>query len=57
MLEESLPRLYTDATKEESLQPVATPDIEVTDFEGDTLTFTATVEVRPDIHLPTYKGM
>jgi trigger factor len=57
MLEESLPRLYTDATKEESLQPVATPDIEVTDFEGDTLTFTATVEVRPDIHLPNYKGM
>jgi trigger factor len=57
MLEESLPRLYTDATKEESLQPVATPDIEVTDFEGDTLTFTATVEVRPEIHLPNYKAM
>ncbi|MEA2587519.1 MAG: trigger factor, partial [Actinomycetota bacterium] len=56
-LEDSLPRLYTDATKEESLQPVATPDIEVTDFEGDTLTFTATVEVRPQIHLPNYKEM
>jgi len=57
MLEESLPRLYTDAAKGESLQPVATPDIEVTDFEGDTLTFTATVEVRPEIHLPNYKEM
>src|SRR4030088_1118288 len=57
MLEESLPRLYTDAAKEESLQPVATPDIEVTDFEGNALTFTATVEVRPDIHLPNYKEM
>ncbi|HMC81006.1 MAG TPA: trigger factor, partial [Acidimicrobiia bacterium] len=57
MLEESLPRLYTDAAKEESLRPVATPDIEVTDFEGDTLTFTATVEVRPEIHLPNYKEM
>ncbi len=57
MLEESLPRLYTDAAKEESLRPVATPDIEVTDFEGDTLSFTATVEVRPQIHLPNYKEM
>ena len=27
MLEESLPRLYTDAAKEESLRPAATPDI------------------------------
>jgi trigger factor len=36
---------------------VATPDIEVTDFEGNTLTFTATVEVRPEIHLPNYKEM
>jgi trigger factor len=57
MLEEALPGLYTDAAKEESLQPVATPDIEVTDFEGDSLSFTATVEVRPDITIPNYKEM
>ena len=57
MLEESLPRLYTDAAKEESLRPVATPDIEVTDFEGDTLSFTATVEVRPEVHLPNYREL
>src|SRR2546422_1654861 len=57
MLEESLPRLYTDAAKEESLRPVATPDIEATDFEGDTLMFTATVEVRPEIHLPNYREL
>jgi trigger factor len=57
MLEESLPRLYTDAAKEESLRPVATPDIEVIDFDGDSLSFTATVEVRPEIHLPNYREM
>ena len=57
MLEESLPRLYTDAAKEESLRPVTTPDIEVTDFGGDTLSFTATVEVRPEIHLPNYREL
>ena len=54
MLEESLPQLYGDATRNESLRPVASPDLEVTDFEGDTLTFTATVEVRPDLVLPNY---
>ncbi len=57
MLEDSLPRLYTDAANEESLRPVATPDIEVTDFEGDSLSFTATVEVRPEIHVPNYREM
>jgi trigger factor len=54
MVEDSLPQIYSDATKQESLRPVATPDLEVTDFDGDTLTFTATVEVRPDITLPRY---
>ena len=57
MLEEALPRLYTDAAKEESLQPVATPDIEVIDFEGDSLSFAATVEVRPEVTVPNYKEM
>lgn len=57
MLEDSLPRLYTDATKEESLRPVATPDIEVTDFDGDSLSFTAIVEVRPEVHLPDYHDL
>jgi trigger factor len=57
MLEDSLPRLYTDAARGESLRPVGTPELEVTDFEGDSLSFTATVEVRPDIKLPNYKAL
>jgi trigger factor len=57
MLEDSLPRLYTDAARSESLRPVATPDLEVTDFEGDSLSFTATVEVRPEVELPNYNAI
>ncbi len=57
MLEDSLPRLYTDAAHSESLRPVATPEIDVTNFEGSSLAFTATVEVRPDVHLPNYKDL
>ncbi|HEU5002478.1 MAG TPA: trigger factor [Actinomycetota bacterium] len=57
MLEESMPRLYTDATRQESLRPVSSPDIEVVDFDGDAFSFTASVEVRPDIKLPLYLGL
>src|SRR5207244_12267244 len=42
---------------DDSLPHVSNPDIEVTHFEGNTLSFTATVEVRPEIHLPNYREM
>ncbi|HLI56997.1 MAG TPA: trigger factor, partial [Actinomycetota bacterium] len=57
MLEESLPGLYSDATKSENLRPLGSPDLDVDDFEGDSITFTATVDVRPDIQLPKYLGL
>jgi trigger factor len=57
MLEESLPTLYSEATRSESLRPVSSPELDVEEFEGDSLVFTATVEVRPDIRLPEYKGI
>jgi trigger factor len=57
MLEESLPTLYTEATRSESLRPVSSPELDVEEFEGDSLVFTATVEVRPDIRLPEYTGI
>lgn len=57
-LKDALPRLYSEAASEESLQPVTYPSLEVTSFEeGGTLTFTATLEVRPEITLPEYKGI
>lgn len=57
MLEDSLPGLYSDAARSEALRPVTNPDLEVTHFEGDSLSFTATVEVRPDVVLPNYKDI
>jgi trigger factor len=58
MLRDSLPKLYAEAVKGEEVRAVTLPDIEVTSFEeGTPLTFTATVEVRPEINLPQYKGI
>lgn len=57
MLEEALPGLYSDATKAENLRPLGSPELDVENFDGDSITFSATIEVRPDIALPKYLGI
>jgi trigger factor len=55
---EVLPQKYFAALEENSLTPLAQPDIEVTKFEdNETLEFTAEVDVRPEIELPDYDGL
>ena len=55
---EVLPQKYVEALEENSLTPVAQPEIEVTKFEdNDVLEFTAEVDVRPEITLPDYTGL
>lgn len=58
VLRNVLPSFYSRAATEHSLEPLAQPEIEVTQFEeGEALTFVATVEVRPQFRLPEYKGI
>ncbi len=55
---EVLPEKYLEALKENSLEPVDQPEIEVTKLEdNDTLEFTAEVDVKPQVELPTYQGL
>jgi trigger factor len=55
---EALPRLYGEAVRENNLDILGHPDIEVTNFaDGDQLAFTAEVDVRPEIELPDYEGL
>ena len=54
-INEVLPQKYIEALQENELVPLAQPDIEVTKFEdNETLEFTAEVDVKPEITLPTY---
>ncbi len=54
-INEVLPQKYIEALQENELVPLAQPDIEVTKFEDNqTLEFTAEVDVKPEITLPTY---
>jgi trigger factor len=59
---EALPRLYGEAAREHELQPLGQPDItDITDLEtladGSSFTFTAEVDVRPEIALPELEGL
>ena len=55
VLREAIPELLQKATDEETLAPVAPPQVEVTSYDvGADLSFEATVEVRPEIELPDF---
>jgi trigger factor len=50
---EALPKAYNDAVTEADLKVLGQPDVEIGDFgDGQPLTFTAEVDVRPEIELP-----
>lgn len=58
VLRDALPALYARAASDESVRAITLPDIDVTSFEeGEPLTFTATVEVRPEVVLAPYRGI
>jgi trigger factor len=55
---EALPRLYGEAVRENEVDILGHPEIEVTQFaDGDQLVFTAEVDIRPEIELPPYEGL
>lgn len=58
LLKDALPMVYSEAIKEHQIRPLAQPEIEVTQFaDRQPLTFTAKVQVRPEINLPEYEGI
>ncbi len=57
-INDALPRLYVQALQENELQPLAQPEIDITRLDdNDTLEFTAEVDVRPEITLPSLEGL
>lgn len=55
---DALPRLYGEAVRENDVDILGHPEIEVTEFaDGAQLVFTAEVDVRPEIALPDYDGL
>ena len=57
-INDALPQLYVQALQDNDLQPLAQPEIEVTKLEdNESLEFTAEVDVKPEITLPTYDDL
>jgi len=55
---DALPKLYTEAVRENNISILGHPEIEVTNFaDGDQLVFTAEVDVRPEFELPDYTNL
>lgn len=54
---EVVPRTYVEAAREHDVRALGQPDIEVTKRDGDSLNFTAEVDVRPEITLPELDGI
>jgi len=55
---DALPRVYNEAVLESGVHALGQPEIEVTNLDdGQSLSFTAEVDVRPEITLPDLKGI
>ncbi|MGH8963630.1 MAG: trigger factor [Jatrophihabitantaceae bacterium] len=54
----ALPGIYTDAVREHELKPLGQPAIDISDLsDGESLSFTAEVDIRPEITLPELDGL
>ncbi|MEV2234905.1 trigger factor [Streptomyces phaeochromogenes] len=55
---DALPKFYTDAVNEAELNVLGQPEVDITELkDGETLNFTAEVDVRPSIEIPDYSGI
>ena len=52
-----LPQAYEDAVKENNLEVVSKPEIDVTAIDDNGVAFTAEVWVKPEVKLGEYKGL
>ena len=55
---EALPEFYAKAIEEHGIQPLSRAQVDPPDYQdGKPLEFTATVEVKPTVDLPPYRGV
>ncbi|UIX34605.1 trigger factor [Streptomyces sp. GQFP] len=55
---DALPKFYTEAVNNSELNVLGQPEVDITELkDGETLNFTAEVDVRPAIEIPDYSGI
>ncbi len=57
-LNEAIPTHYSDAVREHSVKVIGAPEVDVTELvDGEKVTFTAEVDVRPELELPAFTDL
>lgn len=55
---DALPKFYTEAVNEGELNVLGQPDVDIKELkDGELLSFTAEVDIRPEIAIPDYSGI
>lgn len=55
---EALPKFYSEAVTEGEINPLGQPEVDITELkDNELLTFTAEVDVRPELEIPDYSGL
>ncbi|MDT0446777.1 trigger factor [Streptomyces johnsoniae] len=55
---EALPKFYSEAITEGEISPLGQPEVDITELkDNELLTFTAEVDIRPEIEIPDYSGI
>jgi trigger factor len=55
---DALPKFYTEAVNEAELNVLGQPEVDITELkDGETLNFTAEVDIRPTLDIPDYSGI
>ncbi|MBU7598995.1 trigger factor [Streptomyces sp. P38-E01] len=55
---DALPKLYQSAIEEGELNPLGQPEVDITELkDNEQLTFTAEVDIRPELEIPDYTGI
>jgi trigger factor len=55
---DALPKFYNEAVSEGELSPLGQPEVDITELkDNELLTFTAEVDIRPEIEIPDYSGI
>ncbi|WP_328364490.1 trigger factor [Streptomyces sp. NBC_00445] len=55
---DALPKFYTEAVNEAEIDVLGQPEVDITELkDGETLNFTAEVDIRPTLEIPDFSGI
>ncbi len=57
ILKKLIPEVYREGLEQEKIAPIAMPDIQDVNFKDGVITFTAHLEIKPEVTVKKYKGI